>query len=168
MPRTAFKKGWVGITRSTHGISVTLVSGYHDRTTRANMAKEKKLRKGSKKAAVGCTHASVSANERELQDDNVGSNAVCISTAAGNMLCAVVVVRTMVAVAWVGNDAKGQKPLATPKTSETRKETLTNPIILIQMRENRIKAGSARRKGTRCGNIWVVCQSVAVGVKLSP
>eukprot|EP00977_Amphora_coffeiformis_P003642 scaffold710_cov171-Amphora_coffeaeformis.AAC.11 len=60
-PLTAFSKGCVGMTSKSQGISVTLVSGYQLSTTRANMAKQKKFRNGSKTAAVGWTQACVSA-----------------------------------------------------------------------------------------------------------
>lgn len=64
-PLTARNKGSVGMTRRTQGKSVDFVVGYHERTTRANMAKDMRFNKGSRKVAAGCTHASVSAIKRE-------------------------------------------------------------------------------------------------------
>lgn len=61
IPLTALSKGCVGMTNSSQGISVTSVSGYQDKTTRANMATHKKFRNGSNTAAVGWTQACVSA-----------------------------------------------------------------------------------------------------------
>lgn len=65
-PLTIRSSGSVGMTKSTQGTSVSLVSGYQLKTTRANMAKDMRFKKGSKKDAKGCTHASVSASSKLL------------------------------------------------------------------------------------------------------
>lgn len=149
-PRTAFSKGCVGTTRSTHGMEFSFASGYQLRTTRASMANVKKLRKGSKKAAVGCTQAWVSANVSVLQEDKTSD----ISN-VGNMFRAVVVVEgiftavgaLLVRTDVVGLDADGQKPLATPNASAISRATFGNPFILIKTRGQR--GGSEGRGGRR-------------------
>ena len=100
-PLTAFSKGWVGMTSKSQGISVTLVSGYQLRTTRASMAKQKKFRNGSNTAAVGCTQACVSDIVMLELKKAAGSEVISI----GSMLCPIPTDREA-----VGEGARGTKP----------------------------------------------------------
>ena len=80
-PRTARNSGSVGMTNSTQGKSVDLVVGYQDKTTRANMANDMIFKKGSRKAAVGLTHGSVSAIIMEVSM----AEATCTSSEGSTM-----------------------------------------------------------------------------------
>lgn len=75
----ARNKGSVGTATRIHGKSLTFVLGYHDKTTRANMANDKKFKKGPKKSAVGWTHASVAAvkSDGAYSPSAVGSSSAC-------------------------------------------------------------------------------------------
>jgi len=59
-PRIRRNNGSVGHTARLKGTSLRFAVGYHEMTTRHNMAKEKMLRKGPSTFDNGCTQASVS------------------------------------------------------------------------------------------------------------
>jgi len=64
-PRISLSKGSVGHTANANGNSFKLDVGYHEMTTRHNMAKEKMLRKGPRTLARGWTQGSVSERRSE-------------------------------------------------------------------------------------------------------
>lgn len=66
-PFTALRRGSVGRTTAIQGKSVILVLGYHDKTTRQSMAKEKMFNEMSKTEASGCTQGSVAASSSMLE-----------------------------------------------------------------------------------------------------
>ena len=72
----ARNKGSVGNATRIQGKSLTFVFGYHDKTTRANMANDKKFKKGPRKSAVGCTHGSVAAVSNDDADEEEKSRSV--------------------------------------------------------------------------------------------
>ena len=61
LPLTTLSNGSVGHATTFQGNSFRFVSGYHEATTRHNMANAMKFKNGPSTNAVGCTHASVSA-----------------------------------------------------------------------------------------------------------
>lgn len=68
LPFASLRRGSEGHATTAHGNSFKFVSGYHDATTRHNIAKDMKFKNGPNTVAVGCTQASVSANKSPLPD----------------------------------------------------------------------------------------------------
>lgn len=67
-PFTSLNNGSDGHATTAHGNSLRFVSGYQDATTRHSIAKDIKFKNGPSAAAVGATHASVSANNKPLPE----------------------------------------------------------------------------------------------------
>lgn len=69
LPFASLNKGSDGHATTAHGNSLRLVSGYQEATTRHSIAKDIKFKKGPNTVAVGCTQASVSANNNPLPEE---------------------------------------------------------------------------------------------------
>jgi len=69
LPFASLNKGSEGHATTAQGNSFRFVSGYHDATTRHNIAKDIKFRNGPNAAAVGATQASVSASNNPLPEE---------------------------------------------------------------------------------------------------
>mmetsp|Transcript_16805 Transcript_16805/g.35271 ORF Transcript_16805/g.35271 Transcript_16805/m.35271 type:complete len:164 (-) Transcript_16805:33-524(-) len=66
-PLTKRRSGSVGHTTMLKGTLLMFADGYHERTIRHNIAKEKKLRNGPSTKDSGWTHGSVSERKTEVE-----------------------------------------------------------------------------------------------------
>jgi len=112
-PLNSLNSGSVGQTTILNGTSLTFVDGYHERTMRHSMAKEKKFRNGPRTNDSGTTHASVSDNTIDGNETDV-SDAVDAMIDAGSRS---VVVKSPSIIH--GDDARrGRRPGAPRVVSE--------------------------------------------------
>ena len=118
-PRISLSKGSVGHTANAKGNSLRLVVGYHEMTTRHNMANENMLRNGPRTLARGWTQGSVS--ERRRVADWTASTAeavVVVTSATGRTFRLLMVEMAAAGTADVGGTKAAHPGMATARAAD--------------------------------------------------